>query len=214
MAKIRVVLADDHPVVLAGMKALIDASPDIEVAGESNNGHAALQVLNAKAPDIAIIDISMPEMGGVTLANRIAQDHAATKVLVLTAQEDRAYVQQLLAAGARGYVLKRSAADELIRAIRTVHAGGVYIDPAIADKVLAQKNATEPAAAGIALSDREEAVLKLSAQGWTNREAAEKLGISVKTVETYKARAAEKLELRTRAEIVRYGKSRGWLDDA
>jgi DNA-binding NarL/FixJ family response regulator len=214
MAKIRVVLADDHPVVLAGMKALIDASPDIEVAGESNNGHAALQVLNAKAPDIAIIDISMPEMGGVTLANRIAQDHAATKVLVLTAQEDRAYVQQLLAAGARGYVLKRSAADELIRAIRTVHAGGVYIDPAIADKVLAQKNATEPAAAGIALSDREEAVLKLSAQGWTNREAAEKLGISVKTVETYKARAAEKLGLRTRAEIVRYGKSRGWLDDA
>jgi DNA-binding NarL/FixJ family response regulator len=214
MAKIRVVLADDHPVVLAGMKALIEASPDIEVAGESSTGHTALQVLNAQAPDIAIIDISMPEMGGITLANRIAQDHAATKVLVLTAQEDRAYVQQLLSAGARGYVLKRSAADELIRAIRTVHAGGVYIDPAIADKVVAQTNAGEPAASGISLSDREEEVLKLSAQGWTNREAAEKLGISVKTVETYKARAAEKLELRTRAEIVRYGKSRGWLDDA
>jgi DNA-binding NarL/FixJ family response regulator len=214
MTKIRVVLADDHPVVLAGMKALIEASPDIEVAGECNNGHAALQVLNAKAPDIAIIDISMPEMGGITLANRIAQDHAATKVLVLTAQEDRAYVQQLLSAGARGYVLKRSAADELIRAIRTIQAGGVYIDPAIADKVLAHKNSAEPTGAGIMLSDREEEVLKLSAQGWTNREAAEKLGISVKTVETYKARAAEKLELRTRAEIVRYGKSRGWLDDA
>src|SRR6185369_1867668 len=154
MAKIRVVLADDHPVVLAGMKALIEASPDIEVAGESNNGHAALQVLNTIAPDIAIIDISMPEMGGITLANRIAQDHAATKVLVLTAQEDRAYVQQLLSAGARGYVLKRSAADELIRAIRTVHAGGVYIDPAIADKILAHRSA-ESAATGT-LSEREE----------------------------------------------------------
>ena len=214
MAKIRVVLADDHPVVLAGMKALIEASPDIEVAGESNNGHAALQVLHAKSPDIAVIDISMPEMGGIALANRIAQDHAATKVLVLTAQEDRAYVQQLLSAGARGYILKRSAADELIRAIRTVYAGGVYIDPAIADKVLAQKGTAEPAVASIPLSDREEEVLRLAAQGWTNREAAEKLGISVKTVETYKARAAEKLELRTRAEIVRYGKTRGWLDDA
>lgn len=214
MAKIRVVLADDHPVVLAGMKALIEASPDIEVAGESNNGHAALQVLQAKSPDVAIIDISMPEMGGITLASRIAQDHAAIKILVLTAQEDRAYVQQLLSAGARGYVLKRSAADELIRAIRTVHAGGVYIDPAIADKVLASRNPAEPAPATIALSEREEEVLKFAAQGWTNREAAEKLGISVKTVETYKARAAEKLELRTRAEIVRYGKSRGWLDDA
>lgn len=214
MAKIRVVLADDHPVVLAGMKALIEASPDIEVAGESHNGHAALQVLQAQAPDIAIIDISMPEMGGITLANRIVAEHAAIKILVLTAQEDRAYVQQLLSAGARGYVLKRSAAEELIRAIRTVHAGGVYIDPAIADKVLAPKNAEEHAASGIALSEREEEVLKLAAQGWTNREAAEKLGISVKTVETYKARAAEKLDLRTRAEIVRYGKSRGWLDDA
>ena len=214
MAKIRVVLADDHPVVLAGMKALIEASPDIEVAGESSNGLGALQVLNSLAPDIAIIDISMPEMGGITLANRIVQDHAATKILVLTAQEDRAYVQQLLSAGARGYVLKRSAADELIRAIRTVHEGGVYIDPAIADKVLARRDAAEPHAPGLALSEREEAVLKLAAQGWTNRETAEKLGISVKTVETYKSRAAEKLDLRTRAEIVRYGKSRGWLDDA
>ena len=214
MAKIRVVLADDHPVVLAGMKALIEASTDIEVAGESNNGHSALQVLHAIAPDIAIIDISMPEMGGITLANRIAQDHVTTKVLVLTAQEDRAYVQQLLSAGARGYVLKRSAADELIRAIRTVHAGGVYIDPAIAEKVLAHRSSAEPPAIGITLSEREEEVLRLAAQGWTNRESAEKLGISVKTVETYKARAAEKLDLRTRAEIVRYGKSRGWLDEA
>ena len=213
MAKIRVVLADDHPVVLAGMKALIQASPDIEVAGESNDGHAALRALNALSPDIAIIDISMPEMGGITLASRIAQDHAATKVLVLTAQEDRAYVQQLLGAGARGYVLKRSAADELLRAIRTVHAGGVYIDPAIADKMVAQKSAASPQSQGVALSEREEEVLKLAAQGWTNREAAEKLGISVKTVETYKSRAAEKLDLRTRAEIVRYGKSRGWLDE-
>jgi DNA-binding NarL/FixJ family response regulator len=214
MTKIRVVLADDHPVVLAGMKALIQASPDIEVAGESSNGHSALQILQAEAPDIAIIDISMPEMGGIALAGRIMQSHAATKVLVLTAQEDRAYVQQLLSAGARGYVLKRSAADELIRAIRTVHAGGVYIDPAIADKMLAPREPGQAVPAGIALSDREEEVLKLAAQGWTNRESAEKLGISVKTVETYKARAAEKLALRTRAEIVRYGKTRGWLDEA
>jgi DNA-binding NarL/FixJ family response regulator len=111
-------------------------------------------------------------------------------------------------------VLKRSAADALIRAIRTVHAGGVYVDPAIAEKVLAPKPAAEPPASGIPLSEREEEVLKLAAQGWTNREAAEKLGLSVKTVETYKARAAEKVALRTRAEIVRFGKSRGWLDES
>lgn len=213
MSKIRVVLADDHPVVLAGIKALIQTAPEMELVGEATDGRAALALIKSAAPDVAVIDISMPELNGVELAKRVSDEAVGVKILVLTVHEDRAYTQQLLSAGARGYLLKRSAADELVRAIRAVFSGGVYVDPAIAGKVLSPSTVDSSAAGGVGLSEREEEVLKLAARGFTNKEAAARLDLSIKTVETYKARAGEKLGLRTRADIVRYGAARGWLEE-
>jgi DNA-binding NarL/FixJ family response regulator len=214
MTKIRVALADDHPVVLAGIKALIQAAPEMELVGEASDGRAALQLITATLPDVAVIDVSMPLLAGVDLARALSEQCPGVKTLVLTVHEDRAYVQQLLQAGARGYVLKRSAADELVRAIRVVFAGDLHIDPAIARKMLSAISGASATPARGDLSEREEEVLRLAAQGFSLKEAAAKLALSVKTVETYKARATEKLGLRTRAEIVRYGAARGWLDES
>jgi DNA-binding NarL/FixJ family response regulator len=216
MTSIRVILADDHPVVLAGVTSLLRSAAEIVLVGEATTGAAALEMIRERKPDIAVIDISLPELSGLELARRVAADCPTVKLLALTVHEDHAYVQRLLQAGARGYLLKRSAADELIRAIRAIAAGGVYLDPAVADKALTGSQGR--AAAGAAssqeeLSQREGEVLRLTAQGFSNKEIACELDVSVKTVETYKARASEKLGLRTRAEIVRYGAAHGWLDD-
>jgi DNA-binding NarL/FixJ family response regulator len=206
-------LADDHPVVLAGIRTLLQATPDMDVVGEASTGRDAFQMIGEMLPDVAVIDISMPDVNGIELAKDVVRSFGRVRLLVLTVHEDRAYVQRMLQAGARGYLLKRTAAEELIRAIRAIHAGGVYLDPAIADKAL-----PDAAAEGTArgehsnLSPREEAVLRLTAQGFNNKEIARHLEVGIKSVETYKARALEKLNLRTRAEIVRYGLERGWLD--
>ena len=154
----------------------------------------------------------MPELNGLEATRQLLKMLPQTEVLILTMHENEQIVREVLDAGARGYVLKRSAAEELVRAVRVVFAGDLHIDPAIAGKLLSGKSASSPSLASVELSQREEEVLKFAAQGFSNKEAATKLALSVKTVETYKARAAEKLGLRTRAEIVRYGASRGWLD--
>jgi DNA-binding NarL/FixJ family response regulator len=217
MSTIRVTLADDHPVVLAGVKALLQAAADIEVVGEATDGREALRLMQEVKPDVAVVDISMPGLGGIDLARSVAEACPAVKLLALTVHEDRAYVQPLLHAGARGYLLKRSAAEDLLRAIRAVAAGGVYLDPAVADKALphatGRRPAPGPGASAAELSAREADVLRLTAQGFSNKEIAARIEVSVKTVETYKARAAEKLGLRTRADIVRYGAAQGWLDN-
>lgn len=213
MSRIRVALADDHPVVLAGIKALLQAAAEIALVGEATTGTAALRMILETSPDVAVIDISLPELNGLELAKRLAAACPEVKLLALTVHEDRAYVQPLLQAGARGYLLKRSAAEDLVRAIRAVAGGGVYLDPAIAGKALPE--AAQPGVPPEAepLSQREQEVLRLTARGFSNKEIAAQLEVSVKTVETYKQRAAEKLGLRTRADIVRYGAARGWLDD-
>lgn len=214
MNPIRVAVADDHPIVLAGIKTLLQAAPDIALVSEATTGTAALDTICRASPDVAVIDISMPDLNGLDLARRLAERCPEVRLLVLTVHEDRAYVQPLLQAGARGYLLKRSAAEDLLRAVRAVAGGGVYLDPAIADKALPSAN--RPAAEldpDEALSPRENEVLRLTAQGFSNKEIAGHLGVSVKTAETHKARAAEKLGLRTRADIVRYGVSHGWFDE-
>ncbi|WP_230530888.1 response regulator transcription factor [Microvirga roseola] len=216
MHQIRVALADDHPVVLAGVKALLQEAPEIALVGEATSGQAALDVIRAETPDVAVIDISMPDLNGIDLARRVATSHPQVKLLALTVHEDRAYVQPLLQAGAKGYLLKRSAAEDLVRAIRAIAAGGVYLDPAIADRALsdaARGAGLLQSGAEDALSQRESEVLRLTAQGYSNKEIAARLNVSIKTIETYKARASEKLGLRTRADIVRYGASHGWLAD-
>lgn len=210
---IRVALADDHPVVLAGIRALLAAADDVTLVGEAAAGHAALGLIEAARPDVAVVDISMPDLNGLEIARRVARACPSVRLLALTVHEDRAYVQQLLHAGGRGYLLKRSAADELLRAVRIVASGGLYLDPAIAGKALSGSVADRTGGDSAAsLSPREEDVLRFTAQGLSNKEIAARLEISTKTVETYKARGIEKLGLRTRADIVRHGAGHGWLD--
>jgi DNA-binding NarL/FixJ family response regulator len=214
MTEIRVALVDDHPVVLAGIAALLQSAPDISVVGSAATGADALALIEEHAPDLAVIDISLPDMSGVSLAQTILAKHPEIRIITLTVHESRAYVQSLLLAGVKGYVLKRAAADDLIRAVRAVAAGGVYLDPSVAEQALPTGAADRASsrAGSEELSPREEAVLKFTAQGFSNKEIAGRLEISVKSVETYKARAALKFDLRSRADIVRYGVSRGWLD--
>ena len=215
MSQIRVALADDHPIVLEGIKALLQAAPDLSLVGDAATGSEALQMISSRKPDVAVIDISMPGLNGLELAKRLHETCPEVRLIALTLHEDRAYVQPMLQAGARGYLLKRSAAEDLVRAIRAVAAGGVYLDPAVAGNALADVTGSGAGAPvrGADLSPRETDVLRLTAQGLSNKEIAARLEISAKTVETYKARASEKLGLRTRADIVRFGAANGWLGE-
>jgi DNA-binding NarL/FixJ family response regulator len=215
-AKLRVLLADDHNVVRAGLRALIDAQPDMEVIGEAADGEDACRLASELAPDVAVLDVSMPRLGGAPAAERMTRERPGVRVLALTVHEDRGYLQQLLQAGASGYLLKRAAAADLIHAIRTVAGGGTFLDPHLAGKVLggllgrASGGDSDPSGS---LSQREEEVLRLIARGFKYREIAERLEVSLKTVETHKARALEKLGLESRADIVGYAIRRGWLSE-
>jgi len=206
---IRVSLADDHPFVLMGIKALIESEPNLVVVSASADGEQAMREILESAPDVAVIDLSMPKLDGLKLIYRLKAERPAIKLLALTVHEDEAYLHQVLRAGAEGYLLKRSAAEELVRAIYALRAGKRFIDPAIADKAC-EPQSQVPAPITL-LSDREINVLRLLAQGFTAKEVAERLDIGVKTVDTYKSRAAEKLALRTRAQIVRFAAAQGWL---
>jgi DNA-binding NarL/FixJ family response regulator len=214
--KVRIVLADDHPIVLDGLRNLVRAEADFELVGEAVSGLAALKIIREHQPDVAVLDISMPELNGIMLSRRLAADMPELKLLVLTLHEDRAYLNQALEAGVRGYVLKRSAVENLVQAIRAVMVGGLYIDPAIVGRVFDAKQVNKRLAArkGVApaLTDREADVLKLASLGFTNKEIAARLDVGVKSIETYKARGLEKLGLKTRAELVRYASGQGWLD--
>jgi DNA-binding NarL/FixJ family response regulator len=211
--RIRVAIADDHPVVLAGIKSLLQAAPDIDLVGEAASGTVALAIITQLLPDVAVLDLSMPGVSGLELTRLLAERCPGVKIIALTVHEDRAYVQPLLQAGARGFLLKRSAAEELVRAVRAVADGGMVLDPAVADMAFPERHGRDAMSAlAVDLSPRETDVLRFTAQGFGNKEIAGRLDVSVKTVETYKARAAEKLGLRSRAAIVRYGAAQGWLD--
>ncbi len=215
MNSIRVLLADDHAVVREGLKALINAQPDMEVVGEAADGLAAVALAAELDPDVVVVDVSMPGLTGAQVATRLREVRPDHKVLALTVHEDGSYLRMLLEAGAAGYVLKRAAVGELVQAIRAVAAGGTYIDPAMAgvlgDFVRPTQDRDAPA---VELSEREGEVVRLVALGFSNKEIAARLRISVKTVETYKARSMEKLGLKGRVDIVRYASRRGWLDEA
>lgn len=216
-ARIRIVLADDHPMFLSGVAALIRETSDMEVIASVTTGARALQVIAELKPDIAVLDIAMPEMNGIAVVTKLNAERHPVPAIMLSVYEDRLYVQQALAAGARGYILKRATSDNLLLAIRSVHAGGVYLDPMVASQHLAAER-TAPAARNslrqilmASLSEREEEIIRFIALGFTNKEIAAKLAITSKSIETYKARAAEKLDLRSRAKIVQYAVLRGWL---
>ena len=217
---IRVVIADDHAVVREGLRSLVEAQPGLNVVGEAADGQEAWLCACDLSPDVLVLDLSMPGVGGAEAAERIARECPNVRVLALTMHEERGYVSRLLRAGASGYLLKRTASSELVRAIRTVAAGGTYVDPSLAGALLAEPSHRSSRAAGSdgasRLSDltaRETEVLRLVARGHSNKEIAVALEISVKTVETHKANAMSKLGLRTRAAVVRFAMDEGWLSN-
>jgi DNA-binding NarL/FixJ family response regulator len=212
---LRILMADDHPIVLAGLKALVQTDPSLQIVGEARDGQTALRLALELRPDAVVLDLSMPEMNGAEVARALLAEQPNCRILVLTVHEDRAYLRRLLDAGVAGYLVKRSAADELIRAIHAVAAGGTYLDPAIAGKVVGTGGAGVARAAGQVadLSEREADVLRLIAHGHSNKEISARLEISVKTIETYKARAMEKLGFKTRVDVVRYAAAQGWLGE-
>ena len=216
MDKLRVFLADDHMVVREGRKALVNSQPDMHVVGEADNGRAAWQGAKELKPDVVVMDVSMPEMSGAQATALLRQECPQVKVLALTFYEDKSYLRQMLEAGAAGYVLKRAAIEELVHAVRTVAAGGSYLDATLAGKVISSYFNQDPSdgkPAGGELSERESQVLRLIAWGYSNKEIGWKLNISVKTVDTYKLRLMEKLNLRSRTDIVRYALHQGFLQD-
>ena len=216
MAQLRIYLADDHAVVREGLKALINAQPQMAVIGESGDGRTACEQVQELQPDVVVMDVSMPRLNGAQATAHLKEACPNVKVLALTVHEDKGYLRLLLEAGAAGYMLKRAAAEELVHAIRTVAGGGVYLDPALTGKVVKSfvgASADKGVFADSELSDREAEVARLIAAGYTNKEIASRLAVSVKTVETYKARSMEKLGLESRADLVRYALQRGWLEN-
>ena len=215
MAKIRILLADDHAVLRTGLRLLLSAQPDIEVVGEAADGGEAMAKARALRPDVVLMDLTMPGVGGLEATGRIKDESPGTKVLVLTMHDDPSYLRQLLKAGASGYVVKKSADVDLLLAIRAAHRGEVFLDSSLAggfvDEVIRPAGPRRPRDAYETLSDREREVLKWVARGHTNQEIAEKLFLSVKTIETYRARLVEKLGLRGRAALVRFAMERGLL---
>ncbi|MGD0431771.1 MAG: response regulator transcription factor [Acetobacteraceae bacterium] len=212
---LRILMADDHPIVLAGLKALVQADPALQIVGEARDGRTVLKLAASLRPDVIVLDVWMPEMNGTEVARTLLAEMPECRILVLTVHEDRATLRQLLDLGVAGYLVKRSAADELLRAIRAVAAGGTYLDPLIAGKVLGGAHSTSRSTKGftVELTDRETDVLRLIANGHSNKEISARLGLSVKTIETYKARAMGKLEFKTRVDVVRHAVSMGWLSD-
>jgi len=216
--RIRILIADDHAVLRAGLRMLLNAQPDMRVVGEAADGNEALARVGELSPDLVLLDIAMPGLGGLEALRQIKAAHPEVEVLVLTMHDDEGYLRQVLEAGGSGYVLKRAADTELLSAIRAVHAGGTYLHPEHARMLLegiSDREGEEPGEADDyqRLSEREREVLRLLALGYTNRQAAEQLYLSVKTVETYKARLMSKLGLRSRAELVRYALKKGLLSE-
>jgi len=219
MTKTRILLADDHAVLRAGLRLLIEAQADMVCAGEASDGLETLARAEQLQPDLVLLDLSMPRLGGLTALPEIRRKAPQTRILVLTMHADEEYLRQCLKGGAAGYVLKEAADQELLLAIRAVMRGEVYIHPAMTRSLLGDlvdrsrdlTNLGRSVRSEDALSEREAEVIKQVARGHTTQEIADQLGLSVRTVETYRARAMEKLGMSNRATLVQYALDKGWL---
>lgn len=218
MNKIRVVIADDHTIVREGVRLLLEAQPDIEVVGEAADGREAIAVIREQHPDVAAMDIQMPNLNGLDATRVIKQEFPQVQILVLTMYESDEYFFQTLAAGASGYVLKKAASADLMTAIRAVSQGNVFLYPSVARRLvsdyLTRVNAGEEQGSYDGLTAREREVLKLIAEGHTNQSIGEKLVISPSTVQTHRTRIMHRLNLQTRAELIQYAVRKGLLDSA
>jgi DNA-binding NarL/FixJ family response regulator len=216
MVPLRILIGDDHATVRQGLKLLIDSQPDMGVVGEAADGNGVLQQAGALKPDIIVMDISMPGMNGLIATRTLKRALPHVSIVALTRHDDETYLDELLRAGASGYVLKQSAPSEFLRAIRVVASGGIYLDPAMSSRVadgLLARHADVKSQPHAPLTERESEVLRLIAIGHSNKEVATRLKISVKTVEVHKANAMRKLGLTGRVDIIRYGVLQGWLYD-
>ena len=214
MSAIRVLLVEDHETVREGLRMLLDSQPDIEVVGEAPNGRLAIEYSERFRPHVVIMDLSMPEMNGLQATLAIKQDHPEMAIVALTRHDDAAFVDELRKAGASAYVLKQSASRELLDAVRVAAVGGSYLDAQL--RARDARPIDDPASrAGrpMAVSEREKQVLRMMAVGHSNKEIAEALGITIKTVEVHKANAMRKLKLRGRIDVVRYAILHGWLQE-
>lgn len=213
MTGIKVLLVDDHPVMRAGVKSLLNSEADLEVVAEAADGLSAVRMASELVVDVVVLDVSLPELGGVEAAKRMLADRPTLRILALSAHVESAYARLMLEAGASGYAVKRSACDELVRAVRVVAAGGKYIDPTLDRGGVGNRRPSRDGLPSVSLSEREVEVVRLNAQGFTSKEMGEKLGISPRTLETYKARAMAKLSLSSRADLIRYALRAGWLKE-
>lgn len=215
--KVRIILIDDHPVMRAGVCTLLGAESDLEMVGEADNGFTGVRLAKELQPDLIIMDVSLPQLGGPEATKQILAAQPTQRILALSAHEEPAFARLLLDAGAAGYALKRSACDELVRAVRIVAAGGTYVDPSMAGALVGggqRRSGSSDSMPAVSLSEREAEVIRLIAQGHTSKEMAHALSLSPRTLETYKARAMSKLNLRTRADLIRYALRSGWLRDS
>jgi two-component system response regulator NreC len=216
-AKLRILLADDHETVREGLRMILNAQPDMQVIGMASDGREAITQCEQVTPDVVIMDISMPGVNGLAATVELTERCPGAKVLTLTRHADNSYLQQLMRAGAAGYVLKQSRPAELLHAIRAVAGGGKYLDASMTGPVigkLSRAAAPVPAPPTTPLSPRETEVLRLIAWGNTNKEIAARLDLSVKTVEAHKANGMRKLGMRGRIDIVRYALLQGWLHES
>ena len=213
MKKLRLLLVDDHPVVREGLRSMLSNDQRFEVVGEAADGMTAIAAVERLQPDVVIVDVSLPGMNGTQVTRKLKATQPDLRLLALTVHEEGGYLRSLMDAGASGYVLKRSAASELMRALEVVGEGGTYLDSSIAGQLVSKLSRKLTTATTAALSEREQEVVKLVAHGYSNKEIANKLDVSVKTVETYRYRATEKLGLRSRADLVRYALDQGWLQE-
>jgi len=210
---IRVLIADDHGVMRAGLRALLNAADGMEVVGEAADGREALELAGQLTPDVVLLDLSMPDMSGIKVAHKLRAMLPEARTLILTVHEDEALLREAIQAGASGYIIKRAAEAELITAIQAVNRGELYIHSALMRQLLQDLSAPPtPAAERLELlTPREQEVLGLLVRGYTNRQVAEELCISTRTVEGHRANIMSKLEFRNRAEMVNFGEQCGLL---
>ncbi|MBA2493759.1 MAG: response regulator transcription factor [Acidobacteria bacterium] len=214
MNNLRIFIAEDHETVREGLRLIINAQADMEVCGECGDGRTAVKMAQELQPDVVVMDVTMPELNGLKATRKLKQLCPQMKILTLTRHTDDGYLQELLRAGASGYVLKQSPSSEMLRAIRAIAKGGNYLDPTVTGRVIGGYAPRQINLAGkLTLSERESEVLRQIAWGYSNKEIAYNLEISVKTVEAHKANAMRKLDIGSRIDIVRFAILQGWLED-